>query len=130
MAGLGEYTPVECGGFRIYSSGSLPIGQRAKIMIRPADIVIDRREPGPGQLLDAVVAQRSFQGVNWQYRVTLREAPDTCLEVWDTAERAVSDAVRLWLPAACCRPVSEKSSAVAKEPARGAQPVIRAEALV
>ncbi|KLU58766.1 spermidine/putrescine import ATP-binding protein PotA [Peptococcaceae bacterium CEB3] len=130
LAGLGEYTPVECGGFRIYSRGSLPVGQRAKIMVRPADIMLDRRDPGPGALLDAVVAQRSFQGVNWQYKLALREAPDICLEVWDTAERTVSDAVELWLPAACCRPVSEQSLAGAEEPLRGKQPVVGVEAIV
>ena len=74
-------------------------------MIRSADIIINHPSPGPGALFRARVLQRSFLGINWQYRVTLENAPNMALEVWDTQEIALSQIIQLWLPADRCRAV-------------------------
>jgi ABC-type Fe3+/spermidine/putrescine transport system ATPase subunit len=103
----GEYSMVLCQGLKIYISGKLSPGQEAEIMIRPADIMINTQGQGPGALLKGIVRQRSYQGVNWQYRVALEEAPKIQLEVWNTQEMAVSEVIQLWLPADRCRALSE-----------------------
>lgn len=94
-----KYTIINCQNLKIYTFANLSPGEQARMMIRPADIMINTRGQNPGSLLKAVIQQRSFQGINWQYRVALAEAPNIRLEVWDTREMAVSDIIQLWLPA-------------------------------
>lgn len=105
----GDYSIVNCQGLRVCTSGKLKPGQEVNIMIRSGDILINTQSPSPGVSLKAVVRQRSFQGVNWQYRVALEKVPNINLEVWNTQEIAISDVIQLWLPAECCRALHDMS---------------------
>lgn len=101
------YSIVNCQGLKVYTSGKLQPGQETTIMIRSTDIMINTQRPGPGALFKAEVLQRSFQGVNWQYIVTIEKEPRISFEVWNTQEIAVSEIVQLWLPADRCLAVGE-----------------------
>ncbi|WP_088228818.1 ABC transporter ATP-binding protein [Desulfosporosinus sp. FKB] len=105
----GDYSLVNCQGLNIYTLGKLTLGQEAKVMIRSGDILINTQGQDPGALLGAIVLQRSFQGVTWQYRAALEKAPDIQLEVWSTQEIEVSDPIQLWLSAERCRILREMS---------------------
>lgn len=104
-----QYTVVNFQDQTIYTVGQLSLNKEVKIMIRPADIMINTRTQSLGAELKAVIKQRSFQGINWQYRVALEEAPNIHLEVWNSQEMPVSDIIHLWLPADRCRALSNVS---------------------
>lgn len=117
-----EMVTIEHHHHYISCMGEALVGQSITLMIRPSDIRLAHMEGAElnhesdneavaANHYEAVIEQRAFQGVHWQYRVKLA-GWDSMLEVWSPIELAVGIQVMIELPVGSCRIVEETREAI------------------
>lgn len=104
---------VQCSGFEIRALDQGAASDKAIVVTRPSDIVLipeDEKEhvvpEGVGSIIHAVILQRAFHGVAWQYRLEIEGGSGLRCEVWHPAQLLTGVRVQLFLPLAACRTVA------------------------
>lgn len=115
---LRQTVTVDCGGFLLEAveSGDAR-GDRATVAVRPSDIRLHAEDADAGvdsgmagSRARAIVVQRAFHGVTWQYRVSLDGADGVRCEVWHEEALPVGTPVRLHFPLSACLTVDDLHS--------------------
>lgn len=100
---------LDCGGFEIKAIHRGNVTDASTVVTRPTSIVLipegETQHVSPdvdGTFAWAVIRQRAFHGLVWQYRLEIIDSRGLRVEVWHSAQLPVDSTVKLFFPLSSC----------------------------